>query len=122
LQISDRSFTLEQLTIGIERQDGICPACGRELTSCAVVGHHLIGWGSGGATSMHNLVVLYRKECHRLFDVLSAGFQGDCYVGNVFKSPEASQLRDPGLYRTKIRAHRKKLASQIAKSSTRGRR
>ena len=59
-----RAFTESQKRAAYERQDGVCPKCGKRFAFEEMEGDHVKPWREGGHTAPDNLQMLCR-ECNR---------------------------------------------------------
>lgn len=59
-----RTFTESEKTSAYERQEGICPLCGKHFSIEEMEGDHITPWVEGGKTNTDNLQMLC-KECNR---------------------------------------------------------
>lgn len=62
--LSIRSFTTRQKMEVYERQDGVCPKCGKRFTFEEMQGDHMTPWSKGGRTVSENCQMLCRN-CNR---------------------------------------------------------
>ena len=58
-----RTFSESQKRGAYERQNGICPKCGRHFEYEQMQGDHIVAWSNGGKTDASNLQMLCR-ECN----------------------------------------------------------
>lgn len=59
--LSIRSFTEAQKRRAYERQNGICPCCGKHFEYSEMQGDHIIPWSQGGRTIDSNLQMLCQQ-------------------------------------------------------------
>jgi len=62
-KLSKRTFTNADKRTIYERQNGICPKCGKQYEFSEMEGDHVIPWWRGGKTNIDNLQMLC-KECN----------------------------------------------------------
>jgi hypothetical protein len=62
--LSIRAFTPNQKQEAFEKQNGICPKCGKKCTFEEMEGDHIKPWIEGGKTLIDNLQMLC-KDCNR---------------------------------------------------------
>lgn len=62
--LSIRSFTDSQKRSAYERQQGICPKCGKHFDITEMQGDHITPWSKGGHTTVDNLQMLC-NDCNR---------------------------------------------------------
>jgi hypothetical protein len=60
-KLSKRSFDNSLKRIAYERQNGVCPHCGKQYDYSVMVGDHIIPWWRGGKTTLDNLQMLCVK-------------------------------------------------------------
>lgn len=60
-RLSKRSFSNTDKRIVYEKQNGVCPHCGKEYKFNEMVGDHIIPWWRGGKTTIENLQMLCVK-------------------------------------------------------------
>jgi len=87
-----RSYNNEQKALGLARQDFICPICGQGIDMHHSECHHMVRWDLGGSTSLDNLVVVHKGECHRMADAMGLANK-DLVVGGTIYDAEPSQFR-----------------------------
>lgn len=56
-----RAFTEKQKRIAYEKQQGICPICGKHFEFDEMEGDHIVAWSKGGKTLQDNCQMLCRK-------------------------------------------------------------
>lgn len=61
--LKPRQFSDAQRTALYNRQNGICPDCGKHFLKADMQAHHIIPWYNDGITELSNGVMLC-KECH----------------------------------------------------------
>jgi len=62
--LSIRAFTPSEKQEAFEKQNGICPKCGKKFTIDEMEGDHIKPWIGGGKTKPDNLQMLC-KDCNR---------------------------------------------------------
>lgn len=62
--LSIRTFTDREKRTAYEKQNGICPICGKHHTIEEMEGDHIVAWSKGGKTTIDNLQMLCKK-CNR---------------------------------------------------------
>ena len=62
--LKHRAFSEVQRTTLYNRQNGICPKCGKHFLKSEMEAHHKIPWRNGGLTELNNGVMLC-KACHQ---------------------------------------------------------
>lgn len=62
--LSIRAFTDSQKRSAFEKQNGVCPICGKTHTFEEMEGDHIIPWSKGGKTDVSNLQMIC-KNCNR---------------------------------------------------------
>lgn len=87
-----RSFNNEQKAIGLARQDFICPICGEGIDMHHSECHHMTRWDLGGSTSLDNLCVVHKGDCHRMADAQGLA-NNSLIVGGTIYDAEPSQFR-----------------------------
>ena len=87
-----RFFNSEQKAHAIARQDFICPICGGGIDMHHSECHHMARFDLGGSSSLDNLVVVHRGECHRMADAMGLA-NNDLVVGGTIYDAEPSQFR-----------------------------
>lgn len=88
-----RFFPPEFKAIALARQDFICPICGGGIDMHHSECHHMVQWSAGGSSSLDNLIVVHRGECHRMADARGLA-NGDLIAyGNIYDA-EPSQFRN----------------------------
>ena len=60
-KLSKRSFDNSLKRIAYERQNGICPHCGKHYDISEMEGDHIVPWWRGGRTTLDNLQMLCKK-------------------------------------------------------------
>jgi hypothetical protein len=60
-----RAFTLRQKREAYERQEGVCPTCGKDFQFEDMEGDHITPWCRGGKTVSDNCQMLCRKDNRR---------------------------------------------------------
>lgn len=88
-----RFFNQEQKAIALARQDFICPICGGGIDMHHSECHHMCQWSAGGSSSLDNLVVVHRGECHRMADARGLA-NNDLIIGGTIYDAEPSQFRE----------------------------
>ena len=58
-----RAFSDTQKRGAYERQNGICPKCGKHFEYEQMQGDHIVAWSKGGKTDVNNLQMLC-NECN----------------------------------------------------------
>ena len=62
-KLSKRSFSEKDKRTAYERQDGVCPICGKKHEYEDMEGDHIVAWWRGGTTTLDNLQMLC-KTCN----------------------------------------------------------
>lgn len=62
--LSIRKFKDKDKRSAYEKQNGICPICGKHYTIEEMEGDHIVAWSKGGKTTIDNLQMLCKK-CNR---------------------------------------------------------
>ena len=62
--LSIRKFSDKDKRTAYEKQNGICPICGKYHTIEEMEGDHIVAWSKGGKTTIDNLQMLCKK-CNR---------------------------------------------------------
>lgn len=102
-----RYFSHEEKQFAIDRQEGMCGGCGKDISRDhlgANHGHHILPYSLAGETVIENLVVLC-PTCHTYHDNLA--ICGEMYGGYDITDMEEEQMRDPYLYLQSIPKVRK---------------
>ncbi|MEQ1702818.1 MAG: HNH endonuclease signature motif containing protein, partial [Ilumatobacteraceae bacterium] len=61
-ELSLRTFDDNQKREAYERQDGICPQCGKKFEFSEMDGDHIVPWGRGGKTTADNCQMLCIRD------------------------------------------------------------
>lgn len=87
-----RFFNTEQKAMALARQDFICPICGGGIDMHHSECHHMVQFNAGGSSSLDNLIVVHKGECHRMADARGLA-NNDLIIGGTIYDAEPSQFR-----------------------------